>query len=445
MEERLEYLCHSVEKYRDLIFRTHDYLWEHAESGFKEWETTAYLEREYESLGYKLTKPGDIPGFYTDVDTGIPGPKILCIGEMDSLIIPSHPAARKDTACVHACGHHAQSAALLGLAAALKEPGVLQGLSGSIRLMAVPAEELTDLPYRENLRKRGTIRYYGGKQEFMYRGYMQNCDMAFMVHTSYGDGSFEFPNLGDDGCHIKTVRFTGKATHTGYSPHLGIDALAAGSLALAALNVVRETFKDDDYMRIQIGELSGDSTTCILNYKIRAATMEALHRLNKQCDLAVAGAAVSVGASVNIEDRAGYMPMQNDPVMTAVFEEAANSLDPDHPVEIGHAWSAGCTDMGDVSQLMPVIHPYCLGAAGRAHTDSYYIESVEKACVMSAKCQLAMLDMFLSNGARKAKEVIDSWQPKYAASDEFFAQLDGLMKDYDPISQNENGQIIISF
>ena len=64
-----------------------------------------------------------------------------------------HPEADPETGAVHACGHCAQIAALLGLAAALKEPGALDELSGSIRLMLVPAEELIEVEYRNDLRR----------------------------------------------------------------------------------------------------------------------------------------------------------------------------------------------------------------------------------------------------------------------------------------------------
>ena len=110
------------------------------------------MEKEFEKLGYKLTKAGNIPGFYTDADTGKPGPKISIFGELDSLVCKDHPEADPETGAVHACGHNAQCATLLGVAAVLKEKGILDGLCGSVRLCAVPAEEGVDISYREGLR-----------------------------------------------------------------------------------------------------------------------------------------------------------------------------------------------------------------------------------------------------------------------------------------------------
>ena len=149
-------------KHRQLILDALDYIWANPESGYREWKTHRYLADAFRALGYELTEAGDIPGFYTVVDTGRPGPEVVVFGELDSLIVPTHPDADPQTGAVHACGHAAQCAALLGIAAALKEPGALDGLSGRIRLCAVPAEELIEIEYRMELREKGIIRYLGG-------------------------------------------------------------------------------------------------------------------------------------------------------------------------------------------------------------------------------------------------------------------------------------------
>ena len=79
-----EKLLKLVEKYESLIYETADHIWKHPETGYREWKTSAYMEEQFEKLGYTLVRAGNIPGFYADLDTGRPGPKIAILGELDS-------------------------------------------------------------------------------------------------------------------------------------------------------------------------------------------------------------------------------------------------------------------------------------------------------------------------------------------------------------------------
>ena len=198
-----------VDKHRKEIMDAEEYIWHHPETGFREWKTDAYMQAVFEGAGYTLIKAGNIPGFYTDIETGRPGPKLLILAELDALSAPNHFQAVDG--CAHACGHHAQCAAMVGIALALKEPGALDGLSGSIRLMCVPAEELIELEFRDGLRREGVIHYLGGKTEFMHRGYMDGVDLSYMFHTgSRTDCDFDCQR-GQNGCMAKTVRYAGVA------------------------------------------------------------------------------------------------------------------------------------------------------------------------------------------------------------------------------------------
>ena len=96
----------AVEKYRGLIFAAEKYIWENPETGYKEYKTSKYMEERFEEMGYTLVKAKDIPGFYTQIDTGRKGPEILILAELDSVICPTHEAADMTTGAVHACGSH---------------------------------------------------------------------------------------------------------------------------------------------------------------------------------------------------------------------------------------------------------------------------------------------------------------------------------------------------
>jgi len=230
----------AVERYRDLILAAERYIWRNPETGYKEIKTSTYLAKEFEALGYELTYAEGITGFYTVVDTKREGPEVLVLGELDSIICPDHKDADPETGAVHSCGHNAQCAALLGVAAALKEEAVLARLSGRIRLCAVPAEELLEIEYRQKLKNEGKIKYFGGKSEYLSRGYFDGVDMALMVHTS---NTF-FSQSGSVGCIAKSITYKGKAAHAGGAPWAGVNALYAANCGLNAINAIRETFRE---------------------------------------------------------------------------------------------------------------------------------------------------------------------------------------------------------
>ena len=94
----------AVDKHRQLILDAERYIWKNAETGYKEFKTSKYLEDAFEKLGYNITRAENITGFYTDIDTGKIGPTVLIMGELDSIICPSHPEADKETGAVHSCG-----------------------------------------------------------------------------------------------------------------------------------------------------------------------------------------------------------------------------------------------------------------------------------------------------------------------------------------------------
>ena len=429
----------SVEKHRARILAALDYIWKNPETGYREVKTSAYLEKEFESLGYTLTKAGDIPGFYTVIDTGRPGPEVLVFGEMDSLICWEHPDADPQTGAVHCCGHAAQVAALLGIAAALKEPGALDGLSGKIRLCAVPAEELIEVEYRTELKKKGIIRYMGGKAEFLYRGYLDGVDIVFMVHTSPAE-TFK-AHRASVGFLAKRVVYKGKSSHAGGSPWNGCNALYAASQGLNAINAIRETFQEQDLVRVHpIITKGGNAVNAIpdeviIESYIRGMTFDAIKKTTEKVNRALCGAALSLGANVDIQDTPGYAPLNNDPGMIRLVEDAAKALD--FPFVYQDIRGAGSTDMGEMTCLFPAIHPSAPGAKGTGHGKDYYIADPDKACVGSAKWQLKMLELLLENDAVRAKQIIADFKPEFASKEEYFAYIDAMECSGDRITYAE--------
>ena len=424
-----------AQKHAQLMLDAERYIWKHPETGYKEWKTHEYLETEFAKLGYELTLAGDIPGFTTLIDTGREGPTIAVFGELDSVICASHPESDPQTGAVHTCGHNCQAAALLGLAAMLKEPGALDGMCGKILLVAVPAEELLELEYREELRKKGIIKYFGGKPEFMWRGLLDGVDMSFMIHTSNGEVSRAGISAGSNGCLLKQIRFEGKASHAGGSPHNGINAL-------------RETFRDSQHIRVHpIITKGGDIVNAIpdtvtMECYVRGATMNDIVTVNKKVNRALAASAAAIGAKVHLRDIPGYYP-RNYPEKACLLMKAAMEKVTDEASYNPNEWGTGCSDMGDVGAVMPALHPGISGAIGTFHGADMYVTKPEIAVVQSAQLQYEFLHTFLDNDAKNAREVIADYKPDFASYAEYFAFADSLNLDIDAVSHEDGKTTLI--
>ena len=435
----------AVEKHIGQILDAERFIWQHPETGYKEFETSAYMERIFRELGYDLVMAEGITGFYTVLDTGKPGPEVLILAELDSIICPEHKDANPETGAVHSCGHNAQCAAMVGVAAALKEPGILDKFCGKIRLCVVPAEELLEIEYRSKLMDEGKIRYFGGKSEFLSRGYCDGVDLALMVHTS---SSFTV-NKSNAGFIAKQVIYKGTAAHAGTSPWDGVNALYAANCGLNAVNAIRETFKESDVIRVHPIIANGGAMVnaipekAVLESYVRGATFDAVCSANRKVNRALIGAALSIGANIDIIDRPGYAPLINDDNMIEVASDAAKLAIPEYEFTNSNAISSGSTDMGDLSCIMPVVHPYAGGAVGRPHGNDYEIKDPIAACVASAKLQLGMLLILLSDSAKRAKKIIDEFKPQFASKEEYLAFVDGLSKSGDRIDYSNGNKVTV--
>lgn len=444
----MEKFISLVDKNKNLIYDSFEFMWANPETGFREWKTHKYLKSEFEKLGYTVNEAGNIPGFTVDIDTGKEGPTIAVFGELDALIIPEHPAADKETGVVHACGHCAQTASLLGLAATLKEEGATDGLCGKIRLIAVPAEEGIEQAFREQLIKDGVIKYTRGKVEFIYRGLLDGVDMAFMNHSKVAGSHFGFLNGGSNGLIAKIIEFEGRASHAGGKPENGINALYAANLALSAINALRETFVDQKHIRVHpIISKGGSSVNAIpdkvvMETYVRGADMEAVVKENTKINRALAASAAAMGAKVRIKDLPGSWPRWTDRVMAPVYKQAMEMVLTDVNYDMDD-WGAGCSDMGDVGSLMPMIHGYIGGAKGSLHGKDFEIFDLDTACVDSAKVMFLALRLLLENNAQKAWESISSYKPCFSSREEYFAFKDKLNRDYDAVEYDDNGNVLL--
>lgn len=104
---------------------------------------------------------------------------------------------------------------------------------------------------------------------------------------------------------------------------------------------------------------------------------------------------------------------------------------------------SGSTDMGDLSRVMPAIHPYVGGAVGTSHGADYFIKNPDLACVGSAKIQLATLYLLLSDNAKRATKIKENYTPEFASFSEYFKYIDTLADSGDRICYNRDGSAVV--
>jgi metal-dependent amidase/aminoacylase/carboxypeptidase family protein len=143
-------------------------------------------------------------------------------------------------------------------------------------------------------------------------------------------------------------------------------------------------------------------------------------------DRALRAGALALGAQVEIETLPGYLPLFNHMGMAQQFKaNAAARLGSDQVTETGHR--SGSTDMGDISHVMPTLHPYMGGAAGSGHGADYTIADPKLAYVEPAK-QLALMAVDLLWGdAGAARDILKAWTPRMT-KEEYLAFQRGISK-----------------
>jgi amidohydrolase len=380
----------AVEANRDAVVSLAKDVRAEPELGFKEVETERKVAEAFESMGLDVETGLAVTGVRARVGSG--EPVLAILGELDALVNPEHPEADPETGACHACGHDAQLANLVGAAYAFATTDVLDHLDGAVELIAVPAEEYLDLEYRKGLVESGEIEFFGGKQELIRRGYLEDVDAAMMVHAADDTPERRVTSaFSTNGFVGKFVTYEGKESHAGAAPEEGVNALNAATMGINGIHALRETFADEDAVRVHPILTNGGSGVNVVPGEVtmesytRARTVEAVREANADVNRALEAGAMAVGARVGIEDYPGYMPLRTDDAMVEAFDASVEAeLGPDALVG-GRPHLSGSTDMGDVTQLVPGIHPWVGGFEGNVHSREFRIADEEMAYVIPAK------------------------------------------------------------
>ncbi len=423
----------------DIIELARD-VYEHPEPGFKEQRTAHVVANALSAAGINPETGIAITGMKGIKDFGGDGPTVGIIGELDAVKAPGHPAADPESGAAHACGHHAQLGAMVGAAIGLGAPGVSEALSGKAAFIATPAEEFIDVEMRWGLREAEHLGFLSGKQEMIRLGIFDDVDMAMMIHTSSSKAQRRFIVGGTSNAHVvHYVRFLGKAAHAGGAPHQGVNALQAAMLALSAINTQRETFEADNQTRVHgIITRGGVATNAVpaevvYEGRVRGRTMDAVDKISARIFDCYRSGALAIGTGLEIVAIPGYLPLKNNADLARVFSDNVTTEYGKESLmtQADTANSGGSTDMGDLSQIMPALHPYVAAASGTGHGIDYVIDDYRRAVVDSAiSMALTVVDL-LSDDSVKAREIIESHKPAFTRQGYIASQTKRLKKiDY---------------
>ena len=401
----------QIDRRGEELVRVAKTILDNPEPGFREQKTSRIVAEKFRNFAIAYQENIAITGLKGVLDGGSPGPTVAVMGELDSLKVLGHPHTDPDTDAAHACGHHCQIGMMLGVAVGLQTANVMESLAGRVALIAVPAEEYIEIAYRDDLRRQGKIEFLGGKPEFIRLNALDDVDMAMMTHTSSSpdEGKIAFGGT-NNGIVAKRIQFTGRAAHAGGAPHLGVNALNAAMIAISAIHAQRETYRDQDTIRIHpIITQGGVAVSSVpadvrMETYVRGASIDAFLSASQKVDRALRAGAMAVGGSVTITTLPGYLPIRSDSKMLDLYRENAAALVGDENlVRLRHR--TGSTDMGDVSQIMPVIHPYVVAATGNGHGNDYVVQDYELGVITGAKAMAMTVIDLLANGAEHAREI----------------------------------------
>ncbi len=252
----------------------------------------------------------------------------------------------------HACGHNLIATAGLGAAYGLK--AALSPSQVRLLVLGTPAEEGG-----------------GGKAIMLERGAFEGVDVALMAHPSPAD--IDMPPM--YGVEEVDVEYRGQAAHASFAPEMGINALDGLVTAYQAIAQLRQHIRRD--ARIHGIITCGGSAPNVVpdraagRFLVRALRPSYLEELKEKVQRCFEAGAAASGAGVDIQWRPyTYLPMRNNTALAGAYRANAESLGRTF-VDV-RLDSTGSSDMGNVSQAMPSIHPmFGVGAMAFNHTPAF--------------------------------------------------------------------------
>ncbi|MFT4229163.1 MAG: amidohydrolase [Microbacterium sp.] len=240
----------------------------------------------------------------------------------------------------HACGHNVIATAGVGAALALATVADEAGLR--VKLLGTPAEE-----------------HGGGKVSLLQAGAWEDSDFSMMVHGFTGV-DFSASAFNSTAVDRFEVVFTGLTAHAAAAPEKGVNAGAAATLALTAMAMYRQHMGQGVNINGYVSH-GGEATNIIpdrtvVQVEVRAAEIDVWHKTKQRVLACFEGAAIATGCTWEwAPTEHPYAPVKTDPDLARLWDEnlVARGRTPS-PLR---GLSGGSTDMGNVTQVVPGIHP----------------------------------------------------------------------------------------
>lgn len=320
------------------------------------------------------------------------GPHIALVADMDALEI--RDGGRKKV--VHSCGHSIQTAVMAYVLKMINESGILKSTGGRVSFIAAPAEEFIDFDFRQELVKNGEIKYYSGKQNMISAGIFDDIDCVISMHVNGDSGSQFDIDSTLSGFTVKRAVFLGTPAHSGAAPHLGRNALHGASLCMNAISYMKEQFPREAGIQIHpvvsycTGSVNIIPDEAVLDSYVRANNLQDLMEAGIKFDNCARHSAEALGLTCRIENKIGYMPLEQSDKVNSVIYRHMLELSDDEKI-LKNVISGASGDVGDLSYLLPTVQFGFSGVRGRIHSGEFEVADEENVYINTAKIVLGTI------------------------------------------------------
>jgi len=323
---RKQTACQVLAQHESALQEMSRWLYQNPETAYREFESSRRLAELLGANGFEVTYPAYDLETAFEATAGSSGPRVVICCEYDAL-----PEVG------HACGHNIIATAAIGAGIALAD--MTEELGIRVTVLGTPAEEGG-----------------GGKVKLIDAGAFEDAAASMMIHPL----AENLINKSFQSRQTFYVEYQGKESHAALAPHLGVNALDAFVQAYLNVSTLRQHYMAGDRTHCIVTN-GGDASNIIPAYTkstwgIRAASRERLEVLMPKVRACWEAAAQATGCRLTVTPAGEpYYDVIHNPVMTSLFGANSTTLGRPMPSEV--VAEGGSTDMGNVSQVVPSIHP----------------------------------------------------------------------------------------